>query len=123
MPLRLVNATVIFAPLLLVALVGLCALPFAATAEVLMACGLAAAIVVITNLPLHLLSGLKNLRLTLVAQLMAVLFRLVAAMICAAILHPHYTEAFILIFSLSLSLSIIFDAVLLTSRPQEPAHA
>ena len=123
MPLRLVNATVIFAPLLLLVLVGLCALPFAETPEVLTACGLAAVIVMITNLPLHLLSGLKNIRLTLAAQLTAVLFRLFAAVICAAILAPHYTEAFILIFSLSLSLSIIFDAVLMTSRPQEPAHA
>ena len=110
-------------PVLPVLLIGLIAIPFAPGEEILMAAGLAAIIVAITDLPMHLISGRQDLRLTLVFQLMAILFRLCVAVVCAALLSPHYTEAFILIFSLSLSLSIIFDAVMISIRSQEPVHA
>ena len=104
-------------------LVGLVALPFVAIETILAACLLAYVIVVATEAPVHLFLNKQQLQLTLSLRLMAVIMRLLFAVVCVSLFASAYTEAFILIFCVNLSLTIMLDAALIVYRSQEPVHA
>ena len=104
-------------------LVGLVALPFTSAQTVIAACLLAYAIVIATEFPVHLFLHRQQLQLTLSLRLMAVIMRLLFAVVCVSLCASAYTEAFILIFCVTLSLTIMVDAALIVYRSQEPVHA
>lgn len=108
--------------LLPVLLVAIPAIPFVAAEEIVAAALLALLIIVATEAPLALVVQRRALGLTLALRLLAILIRMVAALGCAALLAPHYTGAFFLIFSLSLALSVMAGAMIMCSLSQEPVH-
>jgi hypothetical protein len=119
---RTADIASLFAASLSVLLIALVALPFAAAEEIIAASLLSLLLIVLTEVPLLLVIRRHLVAVTLGLRLLAVLIRMVAALGCAAILAPHYTGAFILIFSLSLALSIMASAFMMCSISQEPAH-
>ncbi len=109
--------------LLPAALVALVCLPFFSPALVATACLLAYGIVAFTELPVHLATRDNDIIKTFKWRLVAMSLRIMIAVGFVLLAGSLYTETFILIFCLTLSLTIIFDALVMMRRSQEPVHA